>query len=86
MGRKDENRISRNKEIKESKENKEDDSNEDDEEDNSFYEQIEDERRFNIIMNAMNDIMQYVEDNSLPLCDYLNQKSIEIFVDSLINQ
>jgi hypothetical protein len=86
MGRKNENRISRNTENKEGKENKDDCDELEIEEDNSFYQDIEEERQFNIIANVLNDIMTYVDDNSLPLCDYLNHKSIENFVECLINR
>jgi len=86
MGRKNQNRISRNTENKDGKENKDDCDDFDIEEDNNFYQDIEEERQFNIISNALNDIMSYVDDNSLPLCDYLDYKSIENFVECLINQ
>jgi hypothetical protein len=80
MGRKNQN----NRKSKYDIEQKEDSDEEI--EDPSFYEQMTEERQFNIIWNARIAMIKYVDDMSLPLCDYLDQKIINDFVDYLANQ
>lgn len=78
MARKSRNKISRNVEHTE--------YSDDEIEDTNCPQQVEDERRFNIIWKARVDMLKYVDDMALPLCDFLDQKIIEEFVEYLANQ
>ena len=69
--------------IKKEKYNVKDDDDEDDIEDDDQDFLKEQEHFFNVLQKVRLDMIEYCNENCLPLCDYLTQDVIEYFVEFL---
>ena len=77
MGRKNRNIIKKEKNVKDESSDDESDV------DPSVYEKAELMRQFDILWNVRLRMIEYCDEMSLPLCDYLDQNTMIDFIDFL---
>ena len=77
MGRKNRNRIKKERNVKDES------SGEESEDDSSVYENAERMRQFDILWNVRLRMIEYCDEMSLPLCDYLDQNTMIDFIEFL---
>ena len=80
MGRKNNDKISK------TNLDEEDDDDEDDDDEDDYNSINYEDKRFDIIWETRLEMMKYVDDMGLPICDYLDQQIIEDFIEYLSEQ
>jgi len=75
MGRKNNNRIKKERNVKDES------SGEEREEDPSVYDNTERMKQFDILWNVRLRMIEYCDEMSLPLCEYLDQNTMIDFIE-----